>query len=49
VAKQHLKCGLKKTDVLDLKPAVVVILGGVNDITGNTGPTTIKVLLQLFF
>jgi acyl-CoA thioesterase-1 len=27
-------------DVLSLKPRVVVILGGTNDIAGNTGPTT---------
>jgi acyl-CoA thioesterase-1 len=27
-------------DVLALKPAVVVILAGTNDIAGNTGPTT---------
>ena len=27
-------------DVIALKPAVVVILAGTNDIAGNTGPTT---------
>ncbi|MGH9523984.1 MAG: SGNH/GDSL hydrolase family protein [Terriglobales bacterium] len=27
-------------DVVELKPAVVVILGGTNDIAGNTGPMT---------
>lgn len=27
-------------DVVSLKPAVVVILAGTNDIAGNTGPTT---------
>lgn len=31
-----------KTDVIDLKPAVVVILAGTNDIAQNTGPITIK-------
>ena len=29
-----------RQDVIDLHPAVVVILGGVNDIAGNTGPET---------
>jgi lysophospholipase L1-like esterase len=28
-----------RPDVIDLKPAVVVILAGTNDIAGNTGPT----------
>jgi acetyl esterase/lipase/lysophospholipase L1-like esterase len=31
-----------REDVLDLKPAVVVILAGINDIAGNTGPTTLE-------
>lgn len=30
-----------RNDVLDLKPAAVHILAGVNDIAGNTGPTTL--------
>jgi lysophospholipase L1-like esterase len=29
-----------RPDVIDLKPAVVVILAGTNDIAGNTGPMT---------
>jgi acyl-CoA thioesterase I len=29
-----------RQDVIDLKPAVVVILAGTNDIAGNTGPMT---------
>jgi lysophospholipase L1-like esterase len=29
-----------RADVLNLKPRVVVILGGTNDIAGNTGPAT---------
>jgi lysophospholipase L1-like esterase len=29
-----------RPDVIDLKPKVVVILAGTNDIAGNTGPTT---------
>jgi lysophospholipase L1-like esterase len=31
-------------DVVDLKPAVVVILAGVNDIAGNSGPSTQKMI-----
>lgn len=30
-----------RQDVIDLKPKVVVILGGTNDIAGNTGTATI--------
>lgn len=30
-----------RQDVIDLKPSVVVILAGINDIAGNTGPMTI--------
>ena len=29
-------------DVIDLKPAVVVILAGINDIAENTGPITLE-------
>lgn len=29
-----------KQDVIDLKPSAVVILAGINDIAGNTGPIT---------
>jgi lysophospholipase L1-like esterase len=31
-----------RPDVINLKPAVVVILAGINDIAGNTGPMTIE-------
>jgi len=31
-----------RPDVIDLKPAVVVILAGTNDIAGNTGPMTLE-------
>lgn len=31
-----------RTDVIDLKPKVVVILAGTNDIAGNTGPMTLE-------
>src|SRR6266478_9086426 len=31
-----------RQDVIDLKPKVVVILAGTNDIAGNTGPSTIE-------
>ncbi len=35
-----------KQDVVDLKPTVVVILGGTNDIAGNTGPTTVEMIFE---
>jgi lysophospholipase L1-like esterase len=31
-----------RQDVIDLKPKVVVILAGINDIAGNTGPETLE-------
>ena len=31
-----------RQDVIDLKPKVVVILAGTNDIAGNTGPMTLE-------
>ena len=31
-------------DVVALKPAVVVILGGTNDIAGNTGPSSVPMI-----
>lgn len=31
-----------RQDVIDLQPAVVVILAGTNDIAGNTGPMSLK-------
>jgi lysophospholipase L1-like esterase len=33
-----------RQDVIQLHPAVVVILGGINDIAGNTGPSTMKMI-----
>lgn len=33
-----------RQDVIALKPAVVVILGGTNDIAGNTGPSTLEMI-----
>jgi lysophospholipase L1-like esterase/acetyl esterase/lipase len=33
-----------RQDVIDLKPVVVVILGGSNDIAQNTGPTTLEAI-----
>jgi len=35
-----------RQDVIDLKPKVVVILAGTNDIAGNTGPSTIKMIVD---
>ena len=34
-----------RQDVIDLKPDVVVILAGTNDIAGNTGPMTLEEIL----
>ena len=33
-----------RADVIDLQPQAVVILAGTNDIAGNTGPATIKMI-----
>ena len=33
-----------RSDVIDLKPKVVVILAGTNDIAGNTGPITLEAI-----
>lgn len=33
-----------RQDVIALKPAIVVILGGTNDIAGNTGPSTLEMI-----
>jgi lysophospholipase L1-like esterase len=33
-----------RQDVVALKPAVVVVLGGTNDIAGNTGPSTLEMI-----
>src|SRR5690606_5778754 len=35
-----------KQDVINLKPAAVVILAGINDIAENTGPTTPEAILD---
>ena len=31
-------------DVIDLKPAVMIVLAGTNDIAGNTGPMTLEMI-----
>ncbi len=33
-----------RQDVVNLKPSVVVILAGINDINGNTGPSTLEMI-----
>ena len=33
-----------RPDVIDLEPKVVLILAGINDIAGNTGPSTVKMI-----
>lgn len=34
-----------RPDVIELKPKIVIILAGTNDIAGNTGPTTPEMIL----
>lgn len=38
-----------RPDVINLKPAVVVILAGTNDIAGNTGPSTLEMIAGNLF
>jgi lysophospholipase L1-like esterase len=38
-----------RQDVVDLQPKVVVILAGTNDIAGNTGPSTLKMIADNIF
>ena len=38
-----------KQDVVDLRPAVVVILAGTNDIAGNTGLSNVKMITDNIF
>jgi lysophospholipase L1-like esterase len=33
-----------RQDVINLKPSVVVLLAGINDINGNTGPSTLEMI-----
>ncbi len=35
-----------RQDVIDLQPKVVVILAGTNDIAGNTGPSTLEMIMN---
>ena len=35
-----------RADVIDIQAAAVVILAGTNDIAGNTGPSTLKMILD---
>ena len=38
-----------KQDVVDLRPTIVVILAGTNDIAGNTGPSNVKMITDNIF
>ncbi|MFL2983664.1 MAG: GDSL-type esterase/lipase family protein [Candidatus Neomarinimicrobiota bacterium] len=38
-----------KPDVIDLDPFAVVILAGTNDIAGNTGPSSVKMITDNIF
>ena len=35
-----------RQDVIDIKPTIVVILAGTNDIAGNTGPMTLEMIVN---
>ena len=35
-----------RADAIDLKPSIVVLLAGANDIAGNTGPSTLEMILN---
>lgn len=35
-----------RQDVINLKPTAVVLLAGINDIAGNTGPSTIEMIVD---
>lgn len=35
-----------RADVIALKPSIVVLLAGANDIAGNTGPSTLEMILN---
>jgi len=35
-----------RPDVINLKPALVIILAGTNDIAGNTGPSTLEMIMD---
>ena len=35
-----------RQDVIDLHPNVVILLAGTNDIAGNTGPSTLKMIMD---
>ena len=35
-----------RQDVIDLQPEVVVLLAGTNDIAGNTGPSTLEMIMN---
>lgn len=37
-----------RQDVIDLKPKAVIILAGINDLAGNTGPSTQKMITDNF-
>jgi lysophospholipase L1-like esterase len=38
-----------RADVIALKPTIVVILAGANDIAGNTGPSTLEMITDTIF
>ena len=38
-----------RPDVIALKPSIVIIMAGINDIAGNTGPSTLEMIIDNIF
>ena len=38
-----------KPDTIDLHPHIIVLLAGINDVAGNTGPSTVKMITDNIF
>jgi len=38
-----------KPDTIDLHPYIIVLLAGINDVAGNTGPSTVKMITDNIF
>ena len=38
-----------KPDAIDLHPHIIVLLAGINDVAGNTGPSTVKMITDNIF
>ena len=38
-----------KPDTIDLHPHIIILLAGINDVAGNTGPSTVKMITDNIF